>query len=72
MVLREVLKHARKSHIEKLLGVYLPTARNGLVRDHYANLGFSKVREEESGLTLWEFQVSQPPPEGAPMLVVSE
>lgn len=72
MVLREILKHARKSNIEKLVGVYRPTARNGLVRDHYANLGFSKVHQEDSGLTLWEFLVSQPPPEGAPMRIVSE
>jgi FkbH-like protein len=72
MVLREILKHARKSNIEKLVGAYLPTARNGLVRDHYANLGFSKVRQEESGSTFWEFHVSQPPPEGAPMRVISQ
>jgi FkbH-like protein len=71
MVLREILEHARKSNIEKLVGVYRPTARNGLVRDHYANLGFSKVHQDDSGLMLWEFLVSQPPPEGATMRIVS-
>lgn len=36
-----------------LRGVYSPTAKNALVRDHYENLGFSKTDETESGETTW-------------------
>jgi FkbH-like protein len=72
MVLREVLEHARKAGIKKLVGKYRPTERNQLVLDHYAKLGFSKTRQEESGLTEWELLVdSATDLQAAPMKVVS-
>jgi predicted enzyme involved in methoxymalonyl-ACP biosynthesis len=71
MVLREVLEHARAAGIEKLIGVYRPTDRNRLVVDHYTKLGFTKVTEEDSGVTRWELAVATASPEVAPMVVVS-
>jgi FkbH-like protein len=71
MVLREILLHARAAGVHKLAGMYRPTERNGLVADHYAKLGFTKVREEESGLTRWELLVEGADPETAPMKIVS-
>ena len=32
-----------------LRGVYIPTAKNGMVRDHYARLGFTVIRRAEDG-----------------------
>jgi len=72
MVLREILRHARAAGIQKLNGVYKPTDRNKLVIDHYSKLGFSKVTEEDSGLTRWELPVEGAEPESAPMKVVSK
>ena len=72
MVLREILKHARVAGIRKLVGSYRPTDRNKLVVDHYAKLGFTKMEEEESGLTRWELIVCDAEPESAPMRVVSK
>jgi FkbH-like protein len=72
MVLREILKHARMAGIQRLTGMYKPTERNQLVVDHYARLGFTKVDEEESGLTRWELPVDAPEPVSAPMKVVSQ
>ena len=71
MVLREILEHARAAGIGKLSGTYLPTEKNKLVIDHYAKLGFTKVLEEESGLTRWELQVEGAEPDLAPMKVAS-
>jgi FkbH-like protein len=72
MVLREILKYARAAGIYRLIGTYRPTERNQLVVDHYAKLGFNKVRDEESGLTEWELLVnSKTDWEVAPMCVVS-
>jgi FkbH-like protein len=71
MVLREILEHARAAGICKLTGTYRPTDRNKLVVDHYAKLGFTKVREEEPGLTYWELLVEGADPASAPMRVVS-
>jgi FkbH-like protein len=72
MVLREILEHARAAGIHKLAGTYYPTERNQLVLDHYARLGFTKLGEDESGLTRWELLVSGAAPESAPMEVVSQ
>jgi FkbH-like protein len=72
MVLQEILQHAHAAGIHKLTGTYKPTDRNNLVVDHYARLGFTKVAEEESGLTRWELPVEGAKPEGAPMKVVSQ
>jgi FkbH-like protein len=71
MVLRELLAHARVAGIRKLVGTYRPTDRNKLVVDHYAKLGFSKVDEKETGLTVWELLVEHANPQSAPMKVVS-
>ena len=71
MVLREILTHARAAGIRKLSGTYRPTDRNKLVVDHYARLGFTKLSEEESGLTHWELVVEGAEPESAPMKIVS-
>jgi FkbH-like protein len=71
MVLREVLEHARHAGIHKLSGSYIPTERNKLVIDHYSKLGFTKVAEEDSGLTRWELRVEGSKPESAPMKIVS-
>jgi len=54
MVLREIAQHARARGARRLVGVFIPTERNGMVRDHYAKLAFRKVAEDPSGRTTWE------------------
>ncbi|MGA3047832.1 MAG: HAD-IIIC family phosphatase [Terracidiphilus sp.] len=72
MVLRKIVEHARAAGIQRLIGTYRPTERNKLVVDHYAKLGFTKVREEESGLTEWELLIESTTDwEILPMNVVS-
>jgi FkbH-like protein len=71
MVLREILRQARLAGIQKLTGTYWPTERNNLVVDHYSKLGFTKLRELEHGVTMWELPVQGADPEKAPMKVVS-
>lgn len=71
MVLREILDHARAAGIRKLAGTYKPTDRNKLVVDHYAKLGFTKVDEEASRLTRWEFLVNEESVGSVPMKVIS-
>jgi FkbH-like protein len=70
MVLRELLRNARAAGVSTLLGTYRPTERNKLVVDHYARLGFTKIDEDASGITRWEFSALAVEPEAAPMKVV--
>lgn len=53
-VLREILEQARSAGIKRLVGVYRPTDRNDMVRDHYGKLGFKQVQDDADGTTLWE------------------
>jgi FkbH-like protein len=39
-------------------GTYIPTAKNALVRDHYALLGFAQLDAAEDGVTRWELAVT--------------
>ena len=41
-VCNEVLRYAKDNGFERILGEYIPTAKNGLVKDHYKDLGFSQ------------------------------
>jgi FkbH-like protein len=41
----ELLAIARARGLQEIIGIYKPTDRNGLVKDHYAGLGFARVSE---------------------------
>jgi FkbH-like protein len=58
MVLREILLAAHARGIRRVFGIYHPTERNGLVRDHYATLGFTPIRSEPDGTTVWECEAA--------------
>jgi FkbH-like protein len=68
MVLREILEHARAAGAARLIGEYLPTDRNALVRDHYKKLGFTLLEEAPTGESRWELDAASDV-EPAPMLV---
>lgn len=48
-----LVARAKAMGADRLLGDYLPTARNGLVRDLYPRLGFTLVHEDAAGRTRW-------------------
>ncbi len=67
-MLREVIGQARLRGIGQLVGLYRPTERNGMVRDHYAKLGFAPLGEEADGATRWQLSTDTEVA-GGPMLV---
>jgi FkbH-like protein len=67
-VLREIVLQARARGVSKLIGVYLPTAKNAMVAEHYAKLGFALVARAESGASTWELHTAVEL-EAAPMAV---
>jgi hypothetical protein len=38
-----IVQQARALGCERLIGVYRPTAKNAMVRDHYPRLGFAPI-----------------------------
>ena len=44
-----IAAQAQKLGAKRLIGEYLPTKKNGMVKDHYARLGFEVVEKREDG-----------------------
>jgi FkbH-like protein len=57
-VLNEILRRARASGCQRVVGEYLPTAKNGMVREHYLRMGFAKVSEKPDGSARFELAVA--------------
>ena len=57
-VLGDIVKHAMADNVPKLVGIFRPTARNIIVKDHYKKLGFIKISEEKEFET-WSLDVAK-------------
>lgn len=51
--LNTLVQYARQEGFDTLVGEYIPTAKNSMVKDHYANLGFTEVNGR------WELKVNE-------------
>ena len=56
-MLQYLVQRARLKGITEINGRYIPTAKNGLVRDHFSRLGFIKT-DSQNGETTWQLTVS--------------
>jgi FkbH-like protein len=45
--------------IRNIVGVYIPSKKNGMVAGHYASLGFTRVDGASGGRELWQYDVPQ-------------
>lgn len=43
--LNTLVDYAKRQGFKKIIGEYLPTMKNGMVKQHYPNLGFTKLTE---------------------------
>ncbi len=66
-MLAKVVSEAAKRGIRRLIGIYIPTAKNGMVAEHYRRFGFRRVSGENSSQTMWELDVSEYFPPAVPM-----
>jgi FkbH-like protein len=55
-VLAEIVLRVRAVGITTLEGIYLPTDRNDMVREHYGKLGFTRLDDGPDGSSRWEFR----------------
>ncbi len=54
-----LVEKCRERGIQKIIGYYYPTAKNGMVRDFYGLQGFKKTSSDPDGNTVWEFDVTE-------------
>ncbi len=67
--LQNILEAARACGIERLIGVYIPTERNGLVAEHYDKLGFTLTTQEPNGTKRYLLEVATAPVRSFPMVI---
>ena len=48
--LNTLVDYACKNGFKKIIGEYLPTLKNGMVKEHYPNLGFTKIVDADTDL----------------------
>jgi FkbH-like protein len=68
-ILQHLVGQARSAGIIELGGRYIPTAKNGLVRDHFSKLGFTLVDTRPGGETIWRLAVGNYRDKDLPMKV---
>jgi FkbH-like protein len=54
-----IAEQARALGAKKLIGEYIPTKKNGMVRDHYAKLGFTVVETRPDGGSIAELDLTR-------------
>jgi len=50
---QEIIMEAKRNGVKKIIGKYIETSRNGIVKEHYKNLGFIKIDSNQESET-WE------------------
>jgi FkbH-like protein len=56
-ILQYLVEQARLKGVTEIIGRYIPTAKNGLVRDHFSKLGFAGTGSQD-GETTWRLDVN--------------
>lgn len=55
--LNTIVKYAKSKGVRRIIGEYLPTAKNGMVAEHYPQLGFVSALELSEGQ--WQLDVAE-------------
>jgi FkbH-like protein len=58
-ILQHLVEQARLRGVTEIVGRYVPSARNDLVRDHFKKLGFANTATGSDGETLWRLDVGE-------------
>jgi FkbH-like protein len=69
MMLRELVMGARVRGVKRLIGVYRPSERNEMVRDHYAKLNFRALGDGPDNSTRWVLDTWDDLPPGSMSVV---
>ncbi len=54
-----IVEACRDCGIDTIIGCYYPTAKNGMVKEFYGTMGFTKIEEDEEGNSVWRFDIPQ-------------
>ena len=58
-LMNRVVEHAQTLGLGQVTAEYIPTAKNGMVRDFFRQFGFEKTAEETNGATRWKLSTDE-------------
>ncbi|HEY1962545.1 MAG TPA: hypothetical protein VGG69_09015, partial [Rhizomicrobium sp.] len=67
-MLAQTVAAAEAHGVRRLVGLYVPTAKNGMVEAHYEQLGFQRVSRDNDGRTVWLLNIADYVRPDLPML----
>ncbi len=67
--LGELLQELTRRGVARVRGDYVPTTKNGMVRDFYASCGFELVKADAAGST-WSFCIGHAQPPGSQFVTI--
>ena len=56
-MLDELVQKSLSNNIDKIIGYYYPTKKNGMVREFYKLLGFKLITCDNNGNSVWELSL---------------
>jgi FkbH-like protein len=54
MMMNTIYQIAKSKKMKKIIGLYIPTSKNGLVKSFYEQFQFEKISENTDGCIVWE------------------
>ena len=57
-LMNAVFEHARRLGLPRVSGEFIPTAKNGMVREFFAQFGFAKTEEDSDGHSRWSLDAA--------------
>ena len=64
-----LVRDALARGVQTLVGYYYPTAKNAMVKDFYARMGFAQTAADEAGNTTWTLDTASYTPKQPPMTI---
>jgi FkbH-like protein len=58
-LMNRVVEHARNLNLSRITAQYIPTAKNGMVKNFFQQFGFEKTSEEPNGQAHWLLETSK-------------
>lgn len=71
-MLSELIRSAQSRGVKTLVGRYLPTSKNGIVKEHYAKLGFALADGDIEGPSTWRLDIASYNAPALPMSIQRE
>jgi predicted enzyme involved in methoxymalonyl-ACP biosynthesis len=59
LAMNKIFEFARRGHYERVVGHYIPTSKNMMVKNFFEQFGFRRVKTSDEGATEWHLEPDQ-------------